>query len=305
VTAPSPSGTPHQNLESPPPAPHPPPSVNPDHATVAEANRRFYARIADLYDRTESCVADPEAQAELEQDIDHLLRVLGRPASELHALDACAGSGNVALKLLARGFQVTVADISPELLRILAGKARALGREPGQHCGEIARFLETTDLRFDLVTFSSALHHLQDIDRVLRLVYQRLRPGGLLFTLHDPTSRASQGRLTPALLRLEYFTFKFLKQPLDVPAAAWRRLRRGFHRGQPGAELAEENLGVLAEYHIREGIDDLALVGRMQQAGYELVRHERMHGARFGPTRALVRWLGQPTGFKLLLRRPA
>src|SRR5690606_31758885 len=39
-------------------------ALKPDHATVAEANRRFYARIADLYDRTETCVTDRVAQDE-------------------------------------------------------------------------------------------------------------------------------------------------------------------------------------------------------------------------------------------------
>lgn len=273
---------------------------------MAEANRRFYARIADLYDRTESCVADHAAQAALEADLDQVLAHLGQapPNAPLKALDACGGSGNVALKLLARGLDVTVADISRELLDILERKAAAAGHRAKTHCGEIAAFLESTDTAFDLVVFSSALHHLQDIDRVLTLVFRRLRPGGFLFTLHDPTARAQQGRLTPLLLRAEYFAFKLFKQPGDVPAAAWRKLRRALGGKSGEAQLSDENLGVVAEYHIRNGIDDLALVERLQRVGYQVVRHDRLHGARFALVQAIVSRLGQPTGFKLLLRKP-
>jgi ubiquinone/menaquinone biosynthesis C-methylase UbiE len=278
--------------------------LNLDHSTVAEANRRFYARIANLYDRTESCVADHAAQVALESDLDQVLSHLPSPASSLKALDACGGSGNVALKLLARGIDVTVADISRELLDILERKAASAGHRPRTHCGEIASFLTSTDAAFDLVVFSSALHHLQDIDRVLSLVFQRLRPGGLLFTLHDPTARAHQGRLTPFLLRAEYFAFKFFKQPGDVPAAALRKLRRAFGGRSGQSQLSDDNLGVVAEYHIRDGIDDLALVQRLRRVGYQVIRHDRLHGARFAVVQAIVSRVGQPTGFKLLLRKP-
>src|SRR5690606_38454583 len=110
-------------------------ALKPDHATVAEANRRFYARIADLYDRTETCVTDRVAQDELEADLDRALALLDGPRSQLRALDACGGSGNVTLKLLARGLDVTVADISEELLSILRRKAAAAGSQPRIHCG--------------------------------------------------------------------------------------------------------------------------------------------------------------------------
>jgi 2-polyprenyl-3-methyl-5-hydroxy-6-metoxy-1,4-benzoquinol methylase len=279
-----------------------------DYATVAEANRRFYGGIADLYDSTETCVTSPGAQAELERDLDRVLALLAKPAAEVAALDACGGSGNVSLKLLRRGVRVTVADISPELLAILRRKADAAGLAPEEiHCGELGVFLRETDRDFDLITFSSALHHLQDIEGVLRLALARLRPGGLLFTLHDPTAKARQKALTRAVLRAEYYAFKVFCQPGDLPAAIGRKLRRA--RGtkpvpSPG-QIAEEQLGVLAEYHVARGIDDVALVERLQTAGFEVVEHERFASARFPPVRWLVARLGDATSFKLLLRRPA
>lgn len=280
--------------------------MQPDYATVAEANRRFYAGIADLYDSTETCVTDPVAQAELESDLERILTLLGKPAPEIAALDACGGSGNVSLKLLRRGVQVTVADISAELLAILRRKAEAEDLRPDIHCGELSTFLREADRDFDLITFSSALHHLQDIEGVLRLALARLRPGGLLFTLHDPTARARQKTLTRAVLRAEYYAFKVFCQPGDLPAAVGRKLRRALGRKPiPSAgNIAKEQLGVLAEYHVARGIDDVALVERLQANGIEVVEHERFASARFPPVRWLVARLGDATSFKLLLRRP-
>lgn len=56
---------------------------------VVEANRRFDAGNAELYDSTETCLVDPRVQRKLDDDLDLLLSALGRPAAELHALDTC------------------------------------------------------------------------------------------------------------------------------------------------------------------------------------------------------------------------
>lgn len=85
---------------------------------VVEANRRFYACNAELYDSTETCLVDPRAQHLLDEDLDRILKLLWPPAERLHALDACGGSGHIALKLLARALQVTKVDISSDLLVI-------------------------------------------------------------------------------------------------------------------------------------------------------------------------------------------
>lgn len=276
-----------------------------DYATVAEANRRYYAQTADLYDSTETCVTGKAAQAELERDLDRVLSLIGKPAGEVAALDACGGSGNVSLKLLRRGVRVTVADISAELLAILRRKAEAAGLAPEICCGEVGAFFENTEREFDLITFSSALHHLQDIERVLLLAIARLRPGGILYTVHDPTSSAEQKAVSRVLLRAEYYLFKVLCQPGDLPAAVVRKLRRALRHGsKPAAgNIAPEQLGVLAEFHVAHGIEDLGLVQRLQRAGVEVVAHERFAGARFGPTRWLVSRMGDATSFKLILRR--
>jgi 2-polyprenyl-3-methyl-5-hydroxy-6-metoxy-1,4-benzoquinol methylase len=281
---------------------------SPQYGKIVEANRRFYARYADSYESTETCVVDPRAQRGLEHDLDRIWELLRADGGPVTVLDACGGSGTVAVKLLERGAEVTVCDISPELLDILECKCAQRSFAPRIVCAEIAEFLATDPVSYDLITFSSALHHLEDIEAVLSLARNRLRPGGLLFTVFDPTRRTTAA--VRSLVSLDFLAFKLHRHARDVVPALWRRLRRRRARlaGRVGAarelELSDATVGVLAEYHVGMGIDDLALADRLVRGGFEMVWHERYAGARYLVTRFLLDRLTAVTAFKLLLLRP-
>jgi ubiquinone/menaquinone biosynthesis C-methylase UbiE len=278
-----------------------------DYQKIAEANREYYALTAAQYESSETCVTDSVVQAALEHDIDEIVAQLGGAAAQLRALDACGGAGNISIKLLKRGMQVTLADISPDLQAIFRRKCAEQGFQARTFLGEIGAFLAQPGDKFDLITFSSALHHLADIDGVLNLAFSRLAPGGLVFTVFDPTRRDNHRVLTRLAMRLEYFGFKAFCQTADVPKAALRRLRRILSHSsadnKSAVELNASTAGLLAEYHVEKGIDDRALVTRMKQVGYEVVWHERYAGTRFKLTQRLIERMGDATAFKLLLRK--
>ena len=98
-----------------------------EYQRVAEANRQFYARTASLYDASETCVTNRRIQQRLEADLDRIIGISGRRQGTIRALDACGGSGNVALKLLNRGVDVTLVDISQEFLGLFSAKCAASG----------------------------------------------------------------------------------------------------------------------------------------------------------------------------------
>jgi ubiquinone/menaquinone biosynthesis C-methylase UbiE len=284
-------------------------AATPEHQRIAEANRQFYATVANLYDRTETCVADPTAQRQIEDDLDRVIQLTGRPPGELRAMDACGGSGNISLKLLRRGLQTTLVDISPELQEIFRQKCARAGYHPQVVQSEIGAFLAVHREPFDLIVFSSALHHLQDVDGVLSAAFHQLTPGGLLLTLFDPTSRAAMRPWTRRLLRLDYYAFKVRHQTADLPGALLRRMRRKWPRAtsdnKTAMALDHSTAGVLAEYHVEKGIDDFALLQRLKTVGFDVLWHLRSVDCRFAIIRRLVERSGDRTAFKLLLRRPA
>ncbi len=279
-----------------------------EYQKIAEANRQFYAQTADLYEVSENCIHDKVLQAGLETDIDRIISLLGNQIGLLRALDACGGSGNISLKLLKRGVVVTHTDISAELQKIFQSKFQQAGYTTKMVCSEIADFLAHDDNTYHLITFSSALHHLENIQTVLQLAFDRLSPGGMLYTVFDPTLRSRLGIVSRIASRLEYYVFKVFCQTSDLHKAIGRRLRRTFRASSDGVSAAtinSDNAGVLAEYRAGVGIDDLALVDNLKKIGYEVVWHERYAEARFQITRRIIKCTGDVSSFKLLLRKPA
>src|SRR6266516_4093389 len=259
---------------------------------VVEANRQFYAQIASLYDKSETCVRDQRIQQRLEVDLDRIVGIIGRPQGTIRALDACGGSGNVALKLLNRGVDVTLVDISQEFLGLFSAKCAASGISSWSVCSEIGSFMSQTSQKFDLIVFSSALHHLENIEHVLGLAFHCLEPQGLLYTVFDPISRSGLQTMTRVLLRLEYFSFKLICQPGDLPAAVMRRLHRVFSgvfaRRKLEAVLSQATAGMLEEFHVEHCIDYLTLVSKLCALGFEVVWHERYAESRFDLTRRMI-----------------
>ena len=275
---------------------------------VVEANRRFYSRFAKLYDATETCVTDAHAQSMLEADLDRVIKELDRHPTKINALDACGGSGNISLKLIRRGVNVTLADVSPELVEIFREKASRLSATPKTCVSEIKAFLDSNRETYDLIVFSSALHHLENIEDVLASAVRALKPGGFIFTVFDPVAVSTQKKLTRVILRLDYILFKVFGQPGELLASVSRRVRRkisGANKNdKQSIALNEDTAGVLAEYHVDTGIDDYALVSSIRKQGSQVVWHQRYGESRHALVRWIVRRLGDATNFKLLIHRP-
>lgn len=255
---------------------------------AAEANRRFYEEAVEYYDRVEECVVDSRLQARLR---DALKNALPKLPPHPRVLDACGGSGNASLMLLDLGVQPTTVDISPEMLRLYEQKAETNGHTPDCIVSEIGLFLEQDAREWDLIVFSSALHHFDDPQTVMDLACDRLTPGGLILTMFDPTAL---GRFGVRIRRLEYIAHVFLKTPRRVPTLVAKRLRR--------RDVAGPNVGAIAERHSASGVDDLAIRERLESRGLRVLAHERYYEGRFAPTRALYRVLRRPSSFHLLLQ---
>jgi ubiquinone/menaquinone biosynthesis C-methylase UbiE len=259
--------------------------------TAAEANARFYAEHAELYDRTEPCLVDPHQRQRLERSISHALTLLG---DNPRVLDACGGSGNAGTVLLHHGVVPVVVDVSREMTALWAEKAHQAGVTPEIHVGTVESFLAADPRQWDLMTFCSALHHLEDPGVVLRAAAQRLAAGGLILTMFDPT-RGEQllrhARKADWLLELARTEPRHL---IRLGSRVVRRRARGEDR--------DASVGRIAERHAYTGIDDLALTAELRELGLEVLIHHRYVDARTGAMRGLLRVAGRPSHFHLLVR---
>jgi demethylmenaquinone methyltransferase / 2-methoxy-6-polyprenyl-1,4-benzoquinol methylase len=93
-------------------------------------------------------------------------------------LDACCGTGDLALAAAAEGGQVTGLDFSPAMLERAARKSAEIEWVQGDLLA-----LPFEDGSFDAVTVGFGVRHAEDLDAALRELRRVLRPGGRLALL--------------------------------------------------------------------------------------------------------------------------
>ncbi len=170
---------------------------------------------------------------------------------------------------------------------------------------EIADFFTNSDQRFDLIIFSSALHHLENPIGVLRLAQSGLTPNGIIATIFDPIRH-------PKLLRAMRLPLHWLKRARSSPKLILTRavpvLKRLLTGGDAYKErdklaITEDNVGSLAEFHSGRGFDDQAFVREIKQAtGLRVLAHDRFVGTCSTAERILMKLCRRPNQFKLLLQ---
>jgi len=269
---------------------------------IIAANRDFYRQVAEKYDRYESCVSNAHLQEILEADLDKIHSCFTSLGRTPMCLDCGGGTGNLALKMLARGWDATVVDVSDEMLGVFERKAAAKGFSPRLISRPIAQFLKTTSETFDLVAFNSVLHHLYCYTRVAELAAARVRSGGFFYSNFDPVV-PRHPFWARTFESLDIVVAKFMFDVRDVLPGIWRRMRKLFRRRDSLFGRAVVSDGDLAEYHARTGVDDAQIIHLLERSGFSILKHERYPAGR---TRA-AQFLNEPLrlleNFKIIARR--
>lgn len=98
---------------------------------------------------------------------------------KMKALEYGAGTGLLSFILKDRLAEITLMDNSQEMIRVTATKIAETGNEK-MHA--LLMNLEVDDFKgqFDIVYNQMVLHHVEDIDLILRKFYMLIKPGGYL-----------------------------------------------------------------------------------------------------------------------------
>lgn len=167
-----------------------------EHGVVGRAaevsqSRPFYTRFADVYDLLIDDPVEPWVEAVIE-------RTSAAPSS-MALLDAGCGTGRHAAAFAARGFLVTLADASPELL------ALAQQRCPRSPALLVDLCTLTESSRFDVITCRGVLNDLLtdgERDAALTSMAKALRPGGRIFCdVRDATASRVRALSAPTLTK--------------------------------------------------------------------------------------------------------
>jgi demethylmenaquinone methyltransferase / 2-methoxy-6-polyprenyl-1,4-benzoquinol methylase len=106
-----------------------------------------------------------------------------RPRKGEAILDMAGGTGDVAFLLAASGAQVTVADISREMLDVGIGRARRQRLEGLVWAEEDAEALSFADRSFDAYTIAFGIRNVTHVQQALAEAHRVLRTGGRFFCL--------------------------------------------------------------------------------------------------------------------------
>jgi 2-polyprenyl-3-methyl-5-hydroxy-6-metoxy-1,4-benzoquinol methylase len=279
-------------------------SLNPLEAAedqVIRANKEFYKQIAQKYDDYEACASDAFFQRWVEDDLKVIESKLPKRSDAVRCLDCGGGTGNVTLKMLRRGWDVTVVDVSADMLDILERKISSTGASAKFFNEPIESFFSHSNETFDLISFSSVLHHLHSPLNVVRIAAQRISPQGFFYSVFDPVP-ASSHLAAACFLSLDTFLAKLLHDRADLFPGLARRMRKLMAPRDTAHNRPVISAGDLAEYHAREGIDDAAIENVLHQAGFQVDRRRYPVG-RTAFVRHLNRHLQLILNFKILAQR--
>ena len=270
-------------------------------AEVSEANRRLYAAYSNYYD--ERVITDDSHRRlrGLLSTAISTLRDAPYPRQTIRALDVCGGTGNAAFILYEFGCDVTLVDISPEMVLQFEDRCRREGKQIPTIISDASTFFEQTDGVWDLIVFSSALHHFRYPETVLLSALRRLTSGGLVVTVADPTIN----------IRRQWFKVLSL---IDRGLYALRKNHESFWKAVAGkffqnrvsqacgdSVQASSNIGRIAEYHAQTGIDDEALVTKLSSLGYSVLFHKRYSGGYNHVFQVVYRRLRAETSFCIIV----
>lgn len=113
-------------------------------------------------------------------------RVRPRPGERI--LDMAGGTGDIAFRLAAKGAEVTVADINPDMLAVGRERARTRGLANLDWAVENAERLSFADSSFDAYTIVFGIRNVTDIPAALAEAHRVLRRGGRFFCMEFSTS---------------------------------------------------------------------------------------------------------------------
>jgi demethylmenaquinone methyltransferase/2-methoxy-6-polyprenyl-1,4-benzoquinol methylase len=149
----------------------------------ADGVRRMFDRIAPVYDAMNHVMTAGLDRRWRRITIDETVR------SDDRVLDACCGTGDLAIAARGRGADVVGVDFSERMLE------RAAGKEPQvEWVRADVLALPFEDSSFDAVTVGFGVRNVEDIEAGVRELRRVLRPGGRLGILEITTPR---GRLAP------------------------------------------------------------------------------------------------------------
>jgi ubiquinone/menaquinone biosynthesis C-methylase UbiE len=199
-------------------------------------------------------------------------------------LDVGCGTGNLSLKFLMLGSEVTALDISQEMLNVLQSKVpKTLRRKIHFVCQDIDEFLSREKSYYDVICFSSVLHHLPDYLATIGLAISRLNPRGIIYIAHEPLlpERILQNKVIEAVDGYLDYLLRIRRKRTMLPILDYS----------------------MTDVHSREGIHLKKLIALLKRKNMDIVMIDEYATHKTWIFAILAELLREKTSFRLIARK--
>jgi ubiquinone/menaquinone biosynthesis C-methylase UbiE len=252
-------------------------------AKILHSNVKVHRIEAAIYDLIHPEIFGWFEQRKTIRDIDLIGQRMPK-SQPVTVLDVGCGTGNLTLKFAERGYAVHAVDISPEMIGRLEAKIEPeISSQIRFTVSDAASFFlnKPPDDLYNIISFSSVLHHLPEYKNVLLAARRSLCPGGVIWVCHEPLKPAPaprtllQGLLNKMLSILDGIYIYCLKAIVYLyKSLAERRLPKRIDYSW-------------SDYHASSGLDADALVSLLLAEGGTLI-HFEFYNSRFNGLVALL-----------------
>ena len=210
----------------------------------------------------------------------------------VRAVDMCGGAGKAAfaLKSCDPDCEVTLVDLADKMLDVARRKAAKEDIVCRIVLEDAFSFLGNEAEEFDLIVFSSALHHFKDPISLLEAAAKRLSPQGLIISIADPNTKIKSKR---------FLFLQFMASNSQLKKTAIKNsFNKLFTSGDKAATTGEDF--DLAEYQTHTGINDIKLRNNLERVGMTAMLHLRYPAGEPFMTR-IMPWIGLCWAFSMVM----
>jgi len=265
---------------------------------VIAANKKVYNENAKSYDQI---VLTKSSHRRLEKILSNLFNVLKKQNminEDFLVLDACGGTGMASIIINKMGLKTHLVDLSSEMIRKFDEYCTKMGFDIKSHNSEINRFLKDNDVKYDLIVFSSALHHLRYPEKVLINAANNLKPGGMILSISDPTTNI-QRPIFKILSLVDRAFNHLLKKPIELIKIISKKIANKI--GSNNSDKKQVVDDWVAEIHAQEGIDDYLLKEQLKENKLTILWHKRYTGGYTKIFQIIYKMLKFETSFSMII----
>jgi len=262
---------------------------------IKEENRKLHNFSAGSYDNYPPYILKQQNRM-YRKDLNGIKFYLGK-RKNIRVLDCGCGTGILANKLCKQGFEVHCLDISKEMIKITLNK---LGGKCKYFLSDIDCYLETLhEYKYDVICFTSVLHHIGDYYKTLDLAISKLKKGGIIYIADEPQAGERTSTIIIQLIQFLGNMYINMRRAYKNPKHAINFIKNKFKKDENNIDVG------LAEYHATlGGIKEDELIGYFFKKNFMVLfsKHYLMNALKF-MDRFNFLYKGQPKTFRMVVKK--